>query len=94
VTRFQKERTTFQTYEPIIINKNSIKNASENMIIMHPLPRNDELSIELDSDKRSVYFKQVQNGVYMRMSILKNMIKHKNIVQKNYIQNILQKSFK
>jgi aspartate carbamoyltransferase catalytic subunit len=77
VTRHQKERSQCKNYEHIIVNTDVIQNAKENMIIMHPLPRNDELSIELDSDKRSVYFKQVQNGVYMRMAILKNICNNK-----------------
>jgi aspartate carbamoyltransferase catalytic subunit len=44
------------------------------MIVMHPLPRNDELSTEIDEDPRCVYFKQMQNGVYMRMAILDKLL--------------------
>jgi aspartate carbamoyltransferase catalytic subunit len=77
VTRHQKERSQYKNYEDLIVNTDVIKNAKDNMIIMHPLPRNDELSIDLDSNKRSVYFKQVQNGVYMRMAILKKLCNNK-----------------
>ena len=45
-------------------------NAKKKMAIMHPLPRLTEISTELDEDPRAVYFKQVENGVYMRMAIL------------------------
>jgi aspartate carbamoyltransferase catalytic subunit len=45
-------------------------NAKKSLIIMHPLPRLDEIHVEVDSDSRAAYFRQVDNGVYMRMSIL------------------------
>ena len=54
----------------IIINKDTIKNSKRNLIVMHPLPRNEELSTDLDNDSKSVYFKQVENGVYVRMAII------------------------
>ena len=44
--------------------------AKKQMILMHPLPRLNEISTELDNDPRAAYFKQVENGVYMRMAIL------------------------
>jgi aspartate carbamoyltransferase len=44
-------------------------------IIMHPLPRLDEIAAEVDHDYRAVYFKQVENGVYMRMAILTHIMK-------------------
>jgi aspartate carbamoyltransferase catalytic subunit len=41
-----------------------------NAIIMHPLPRLDEISMEVDSDPRAAYFRQAQNGLYVRMALL------------------------
>ena len=46
----------------------------EEAIIMHPLPRNEEIDSSVDNDKRCRYFEQMENGVYMRMSILKLML--------------------
>ena len=43
---------------------------------MHPLPRNEELSCDLDENSKSKYFEQVENGVYVRMAILFNLIKN------------------
>ena len=43
-------------------------------IIMHPFPRNSELSTDLDEDKRSKYFQQLQNGIYIRMALIDNML--------------------
>jgi aspartate carbamoyltransferase catalytic subunit len=42
----------------------------EKSIIMHPLPRLDEISMEVDSDPRAAYFRQAQNGLYVRMALL------------------------
>ena len=82
VTRIQKERfDTEQEYKQIMknntykINKQMIEEtAKEKMIIMHPLPRLDEINTDLDTDTRAVYFEQVKNGVYMRMALLKDLI--------------------
>jgi len=78
VTRIQKERfINEEEYLSIIngaenycIDKKLMEKAKEKMIVMHPLPRLNEISTEIDDDPRAVYFKQVENGVYMRMAIL------------------------
>jgi carbamoyl-phosphate synthase/aspartate carbamoyltransferase len=72
VTRIQKERGNYD-YPIQTINKKMIE--GRNLIIMHPLPRTDELSEDLDDDERSVYFKQMEYGLYMRMAILNKIIK-------------------
>ena len=41
-----------------------------NAIVLHPLPRLDEISMEVDSDPRAAYFRQAQNGLYVRMALL------------------------
>jgi aspartate carbamoyltransferase len=78
MTRLQRERfETMEAYHAIMQNSVAYKlttelmgNAKEKMIVMHPLPRLDEIPPEIDQDRRAVYFKQVQNGLYMRMAIL------------------------
>ena len=69
VTRIQKERFTF-TGTPERICAERMKLAKEKMIVMHPLPRNEELSTDMDEDPRCVHFKQMEHGMYMRMAIL------------------------
>lgn len=69
-TRMQKERSNNGASEDIIINNNVMKDLKSNAIIMHPLPRNTEISPEVDTDKRAVYFEQMKNGVFVRMAIL------------------------
>ena len=71
-TRFQEERHNDNQYDISAqqINENILNKMKKNAIIMHPLPRNYEISIEVDEDPRAKYFEQVKNGVYVRMAIL------------------------
>ncbi|HAM88413.1 MAG: Aspartate carbamoyltransferase [Candidatus Falkowbacteria bacterium GW2011_GWC2_38_22] len=76
VTRVQKERFKSQTlYNKIkksfTIDKNTLLSLNKNAVIMHPLPRVTEISPEVDKDKRAAYFRQAQNGLYIRMAMLK-----------------------
>tara|TARA_Y100000992_G_scaffold253395_1_gene185986 strand:+ start:1709 stop:2599 length:891 start_codon:yes stop_codon:yes gene_type:complete len=75
VTRLQKERFNGETVKNIIINNDTIKDCKDELIIMHPLPRNEELSTDLDNNKRSKYFEQVNNGVFVRMAIMEYILK-------------------
>jgi carbamoyl-phosphate synthase/aspartate carbamoyltransferase/dihydroorotase len=81
VTRIQKERfANLEDYAFVDSFKDCIdtacmSQAKSSMILMHPLPRLDEISTEVDSDPRAVYFKQVENGVYMRMAILDTLFR-------------------
>ncbi|KAM9981559.1 hypothetical protein ACTFIY_003861 [Dictyostelium cf. discoideum] len=75
VTRVQKERfQSVEEYEKVkdsfIITPHTLTKASDNMIVMHPLPRINEISPEVDSDPRAAYFRQMENGLYVRMSLL------------------------
>jgi len=75
VTRIQKERfSTIEEYESVsgsyVVDANLMKSAKESMIVMHPLPRVNEISRDVDKDPRAAYFRQMENGMYMRMAIL------------------------
>lgn len=78
MTRIQRERfSTDDEYQSVIHNSAAYKltpelmrMANEKMVVMHPLPRLEEIPPEIDEDDRAVYFKQVENGLYMRMAIL------------------------
>ena len=48
--------------------------ASPDMLILHPLPRVNEISVEVDNDPRAVYFKQAQYGVYIRMALIMTLL--------------------
>ncbi len=79
MTRIQKERfPTAQEYENCkgyyILTKEEMKYAKEDAIIMHPLPRVDEIHESVDSDKRAVYFQQARAGMYMRMALILSLL--------------------
>jgi carbamoyl-phosphate synthase/aspartate carbamoyltransferase/dihydroorotase len=75
VTRVQKERfESTEAYDEVkgayIVDKTLMDSAPSNMIVMHPLPRVDEISTEVDTDQRLCYFRQMENGMFVRMAIL------------------------
>jgi aspartate carbamoyltransferase catalytic subunit len=75
VTRIQKERfKDIQNYNNVMgsycIDTKVMKYAKDDMIIMHPLPRVGEIHEDVDKDPRAAYFRQMENGMYMRMAIL------------------------
>lgn len=79
MTRVQKERF-FNEEEYIrmkdfyILNTEKMALAAPEMLILHPLPRVNEIAAEVDSDPRAVYFKQVQYGVYARMALILTLL--------------------
>jgi aspartate carbamoyltransferase len=75
VTRVQKERFDDQSeYESVkgayVITPQIMSQARDRMILMHPLPRVGEISMEVDSDPRAAYFRQMEYGLYVRMALL------------------------
>ncbi|KAL4973290.1 Aspartate carbamoyltransferase [Aspergillus desertorum] len=74
-TRVQKERfADLEQYERLknsfIIDNALLKHAKSHMVVMHPLPRNAEVSEEVDFDQRAAYFRQMRYGLYCRMALL------------------------
>jgi aspartate carbamoyltransferase catalytic subunit len=57
-----------------ILDKEKMKLAKDNMIVLHPLPRVNEISVEVDQDPRAMYFKQAQYGVYVRMALIMTLL--------------------
>lgn len=75
VTRIQRERfESDEAYEAVkgsyIVDKAFMTNAPPKMIVLHPLPRVDEISTDFDSDPRAAYFRQMENGMFVRMALL------------------------
>jgi aspartate carbamoyltransferase catalytic subunit len=78
-TRIQKER--FPTSDEFdaakgvyVIDSNSMQLMKQDAILLHPLPRVDEISPNVDSDPRAAYFRQARNGVYVRMALLHQLL--------------------
>lgn len=75
VTRVQKERFADQgEYESVrdafIIDAETLRGAKDEMIVMHPFPRVNEISMDVDDDPRAAYFRQMEYGLYVRMALL------------------------
>lgn len=86
MTRIQKERfLDIDEYEKLkgiyIINKkNILGKCKDDMIILHPLPRVDEISIDLDSTKHALYFKQAKNGIPIRQAMMLKVLEKEKMV--------------
>ncbi|AAK80601.1 aspartate carbamoyltransferase catalytic subunit [Clostridium acetobutylicum] len=79
MTRVQKERffneeDYIRLKDSYILNENKLKTAKKDMIILHPLPRVNEISYEVDNDERAYYFKQAKNGMYVRMALMAKLM--------------------
>ena len=68
--RFFNEEDYLRLKDTYILTPEKLKNANEDMKILHPLPRVNEISVAVDSDPRACYFKQVLYGKYMRMALI------------------------
>lgn len=79
MTRVQKERffneeDYVRMKDFYILDKTKMELAKEDMYVLHPLPRVNEISVEVDNDPRAAYFKQVQYGVYARMALILTLL--------------------
>lgn len=79
MSRVQKERfVSSDEYERLkdyyILNEEKLKNAKEDVIILHPLPRVNEIAPEVDKDPRAVYFEQTKFGMYGRMALIMKLL--------------------
>ena len=86
MTRIQQER--FASREEYLAQKNTyvldrikLQAAKKDMIVMHPLPRVDEITVDVDSDARAMYFSQAKYGVYVRMALILTIMKNENPVE-------------
>ncbi|MCR5118152.1 MAG: aspartate carbamoyltransferase [Lachnospiraceae bacterium] len=72
--RFFNEEDYVRLKDFYILNKDKMALAKPDCLILHPLPRVNEISVEVDKDPRAVYFKQVQYGVYVRMALILTLL--------------------
>ena len=79
MTRIQKERffnkeEYLRLKDSYILDNEKMTKAKKDMIVMHPLPRVNEIAVEVDSDERAVYFKQAEYGMYVRMALIVKLL--------------------
>ena len=75
--RFFNEEDYIRMKDFYILDKSKMKLANDDMLVLHPLPRVNEISTEVDSDPRAVYFQQAQYGVYVRMALILTLLEVK-----------------
>ena len=79
MTRIQRERFVdpleYERNKGIyVLTRRKLERAKKDMLVMHPLPRVDEIAVDVDDDPRAAYFEQVQNGVYVRMALIMTLL--------------------
>ena len=82
MTRVQRERLFneddyIRMKDCYILNKEKMALAKDDMLVLHPLPRVNEISVEVDDDPRAAYFKQAQYGMYIRMALILTLLEIK-----------------
>ena len=68
--RFFNEEEYLRLKDSYILDVEKMKSAKKDMIVMHPLPRVNEIAMEVDEDERAAYFKQAEYGMYVRMALM------------------------
>ena len=94
MTRIQRERfDSLEEYERLkdcyILNPAKMAMAKENMCVLHPLPRVNEISVAVDNDPRAAYFRQVLNGKYIRMALILKLLEE---AEKNPVRQTVDTS--
>lgn len=72
--RFFNEEDYIRLKDSFILDNKKLQTAQSDMLIMHPLPRVNEIAVEVDNDERAVYFKQAHYGVYVRMALIMTLL--------------------
>lgn len=72
--RFFNEEDYIRLKDFYILTKEKMELAKDDMLVLHPLPRVNEISVEVDNDPRAAYFKQAQYGVYIRMALILTLL--------------------
>ncbi|MBV1819414.1 aspartate carbamoyltransferase, partial [Bacteroidales bacterium MSK.15.36] len=72
--RFFNEEDYIRLKDSYILTKDKLENALEDMIILHPLPRVNEIAYEVDEDPRACYFQQAKYGMYVRMALISKLL--------------------
>ena len=75
--RFFNEEDYIRLKDYYILNKEKLEKAKKDLCIMHPLPRVNEISVDVDDDPRAAYFRQVENGKYIRMALILKLLEIK-----------------
>ena len=89
MTRVQQERfTDLEEYERVkdcfVLDAAKMRGAKERMAVLHPLPRVNEIAIDVDADPRAAYFRQVENGKFVRMALILKLLEWQNDSERKF----------
>ena len=73
-SEYYNEEDYIRLKDSFILDPKKMRHAREDMLVLHPLPRVNEISVEIDDDPRAVYFKQAEFGVYVRMALIMKLL--------------------
>ncbi|MBR4950254.1 MAG: aspartate carbamoyltransferase [Clostridia bacterium] len=76
--RFDSEKEYLKQKGVFILDTEKMEKAKKDLIVLHPLPKVDEIDIEVDDDPRAKYFEQAENGVYVRMALIMTLLSENN----------------
>ena len=76
--RFTSEEADLAQKDTYVLDAKKMSRARPDMIVLHPLPRVDEITVEVDQDPRAMYFKQAHYGMYVRMALIMTMLENQN----------------
>lgn len=72
--RFFNEQDYIRLKDSYVLTKDKMELASPDMRVLHPLPRVNEIAVEVDADPRAAYFRQAENGKYIRMALILKLL--------------------
>jgi aspartate carbamoyltransferase catalytic subunit len=72
--RFFNEEDYIRLKDTYVLSPDKMETARKDLIILHPLPRVNEIAVEVDGDPRAVYFKQAKYGMYVRMALIAGIL--------------------
>jgi aspartate carbamoyltransferase catalytic subunit len=72
--RFFNEEDYIRLKDTYVLDSEKMKAAKEKMLVLHPLPRVNEIAVEVDTDPRAAYFRQAKYGMYVRMALLASVL--------------------
>ena len=78
--RFKSEEDYLAQKDVFVLDRQKLANAREDMIILHPLPRVNEITVDIDDDPRALYFKQAQYGMFGRMALILLLLQDEDFV--------------
>ena len=76
--RFASEEAYLAQKDTYVLDTKKMSRARQDMIVLHPLPRVDEIAVEVDQDPRAMYFRQAHYGMYVRMALIMTMLENQN----------------